>query len=71
MKYIVVLVIAMSVFADVTNEGKVIELTSDTFNSIVLESKQDVLVKFFAPWCGHCKNMAEAYNTLAANLAQN
>ncbi|CAD8179959.1 unnamed protein product [Paramecium pentaurelia] len=71
MKYIVLLVIAMSVLADVTNEGKVIELTSDNFNSIVLESKQDVLVKFFAPWCGHCKNMAEAYKTLAANLADN
>ncbi|CAD8116986.1 unnamed protein product [Paramecium sonneborni] len=71
MKYLILLVIAMSVIGEITNEGKVIELTSDNFNSIVLDSKQDVLVKFFAPWCGHCKNMAEAYKTLAANLANN
>ncbi|CAD8084226.1 unnamed protein product [Paramecium sonneborni] len=71
MKYFVLLIIAMTVMSEVTNEGVVIELTSDNFNQVVLESKQDVLVKFFAPWCGHCKNMAEAYKTLAANLANN
>ncbi|CAD8192052.1 unnamed protein product [Paramecium octaurelia] len=44
----------MAVFANVKNEGKVIQLTSDNFKSIVLDSQQDVLVKFFIPWCSHC-----------------
>lgn len=71
MKYLILVVVAVAAFAEVTNEGKVVELTSDNFNSIVVDQKHDVLVKFFAPWCGHCKAMAEAYHQLAANLAGN
>ncbi|KAJ2768198.1 hypothetical protein IWQ57_003638, partial [Coemansia nantahalensis] len=42
----------------------VVELTPKNFKSVVDGSK-DVLVKFYAPWCGHCKNMAEDYVKLA------
>ncbi|CAD8126271.1 unnamed protein product [Paramecium sonneborni] len=57
--------------SEIKNEGIVIELTSDNFDHIVLNSKQDVLVKFFAPWCGHCKAMAGSYKELANNLKDN
>ncbi|KAJ1860938.1 hypothetical protein LPJ73_001178 [Coemansia sp. RSA 2703] len=44
--------------------SNVVELTPKNFKDVVDGSK-DVLVKFYAPWCGHCKNMAEDYEKLA------
>lgn len=42
-------------------------LTSKTFDGTI--SKEElVLVKFFAPWCGHCKSMAEDFSKAATAL---
>eukprot|EP00644_Phytophthora_capsici_P001215 jgi/Phyca11/511936/fgenesh2_kg.PHYCAscaffold_105_\ len=48
----------------VVTAGDVKVLTPDNFDEVVDGSKH-VLVKFFAPWCGHCKSMAPTYETVA------
>ena len=39
-------------------------LNDGNFDSIAQTTKT-TLVKFFAPWCGHCKRMAPDYVKLA------
>lgn len=43
-------------------------LTDSNFDSIVYNENLDVLVEFYAPWCGHCQQLAPAYKKLASDL---
>jgi len=40
-------------------------LTDSNFDKIVLDGSKDVLVEFYAPWCGHCKHLAPVWEKLA------
>ncbi|KAM8979283.1 protein disulfide-isomerase A4 [Sarcophilus harrisii] len=46
------------------NKGPVTIVVGKTFDSIVMDSKSDVLVEFYAPWCGHCKQLEPVYTEL-------
>jgi len=46
-------------------------IVGKNFDDLVINNDKDVLVEFYAPWCGHCKQLAPIYDELAAKLAVN
>ncbi|KAH9843500.1 thioredoxin-domain-containing protein [Rhodofomes roseus] len=51
---------------DLNPDGKVLVLDDKTFQSAVDEGH--LFVKFYAPWCGHCKKLAPIWAQLAEQL---
>lgn len=49
-------------------KSDVISLTAKTFDEKVVKGSEVWIVEFYAPWCGHCKNLAPEYVKAATTL---
>jgi len=51
-----------------SNDGPVKIVVANNFDQIVNDPSKDVLLEFYAPWCGHCKKLSPIYEELGISL---
>merc|ERR1719232_1525184 len=53
------------------NSGNGVKVAvAKNFDELVSNSEKDVLVEFYAPWCGHCKKLTPIYEELGAAMKE-
>ena len=48
----------------------VLTITKENFEKEIISSEKPVLLDFWAPWCGHCKNLSSVIDEIGEELTQ-
>ncbi|KAG0376684.1 protein disulfide-isomerase precursor, partial [Mortierella sp. AD032] len=49
-----------------TQDGPVTVIVADNYEKVVHDNDKDVLIEYYAPWCGFCKRLVPIYDELGA-----
>lgn len=52
-----------------SKSSPVLQVDAKSYDTLIAKSNHTSIVEFYAPWCGHCKNLAPAYAKAATSLA--
>jgi len=51
-----------------SKNSAVLQISGMDYDRVIAKSNYTSIVEFYAPWCGHCKNLKPAYETAAKSL---
>ena len=51
------------------HSSTIVDLTAESYAQLVQDDKTSLFIKFYAPWCGHCRSLAPDWSALGDAVA--